>query len=412
MGGSGAAAPLHNLVVQLLAIGLLAVTLWHRDSQPFGGPAKAAILLLVLLAVTPILQLLPLPHCLWETLPARGNVAAIEAAAGINSELRSLTIDPEATWLAAAYLLPPAAIFFTALRMDEERICTLLKVTVAVAFLSLALGALQFATNGAFTLYNSAHRDFATGLFINRNHQADLLLIAMILSSALLSFRKRGEGRLSLWLAIVAAFSAGVLATSSRMAFLLLPLAIAGSGSFLPLALLRRRLLVIIGLVAVAAASVAALSSATGAFVLNRLESFSDDRFGYWPEVIYVVEQYLPWGSGIGTFATAFALHEDLNRLDAPYLNHAHNDYLQIVVEAGLWGGLLTAVFLAGYAWLAIRTGRDPLKRAASLSILILLLHALVDYPFRIVGLLTVFALLCGVLIRSGTIQEGPRRAL
>jgi O-antigen ligase len=96
------------------------------------------------------------------------------------------------------------------------------------------------------------------------------------------------------------------------------------------------------------------------------------------------------------------------------YFNHAHNDYLELWLETGIVGA---SVFAAFAAWLVLRlvavwipcVGRRPataLSVAASLSIILLLAHSIVDYPLRTESLAVLFAFACGALARGSL--HGP----
>lgn len=405
LGGSGAAAPLHNLVVELLGIAVLLGLAMRRSRLPLDRPQRLAVLLLALIALTPLVQLIPLPHGLWSRLPGRDLAAAIDGALGPNAGWRPLSLHPEATLLAAAYVIAPAAMFLSVLQLarpDRERVVAL---AFAGALLSLVLGGLQLAGAGKLSLYSSGHNPYALGFFINRNHQADMHLLGILLGSAVIANLKDATQsvKLALWLTAVVGFSAGVIATTSRMGLLLLPVAILGSLLVLPLFSFRRRL--INWLAAAAMLAVLGFISTTGqtARVVARFgTSLSDNRIAFWEDAAYAAGQYFPWGAGVGAFDAVFRPVENLANVGPYYVNHAHNDYLQIIIEAGAWGGLLLALFLALFGWLAFKAfsgGSTPSARAAALSIAILLAHSLVDYPLRILSLLTLLGLFAALLM-------------
>lgn len=418
LGGSGAVAPLHNMAIQAVSLVLLGLMGW-RASAPLRTTAEraGAILLLLILAL-PLAQLLPLPFAVWSHLPGRELAIQVTALVDGSARWRPLSLNPEATWLAALYLLAPAAIFLAALRLDGRAQRRLVAIVVGCALASMLLALLQAASGGRFHLYDSAHNRFATGLFINRNHQASFLLATMPLASALLMrWRSLAPSmRVMLTLTMIIAFSAGIIATMSRMGFVLLPIAIAGALSYLPITrLLRERRAMLAGLAALSFGAVLVGLSAGTQRTLERFAGLTDSRFDYWPDVILAIRQYFPWGSGIGTFDTVYRTVENLNLVEPTYINHAHNEYLQIALEAGLPGLLLLAVFLMLLTWLALRplaTGAAPYRRAASVAILVLLLHSTVDYPLRTMALITLFGLLCALLYPgpANAASAAPRR--
>jgi O-antigen ligase len=70
-------------------------------------------------------------------------------------------------------------------------------------------------------------------------------------------------------------------------------------------------------------------------------------------------------------------------------MNQAHDDYLQIVMEAGLPGLLLLLVFLGWWGWTSVQLwrrtddGDKALGRLGSVLILLMMLASIVDYPVR-----------------------------
>ena len=118
---------------------------------------------------------------------------------------------------------------------------------------------------------------------------------------------------------------------------------------------------------------------------------------------------YWPLGSGLGSYAWVFP------RFQAPevgryWLDLAHNDYLQILMETGALGLVAMALALALMGRRAMQlfsAGRgtwssaDRLAVACGLGLLATLLHAWVDYPFRIPANAMLAAFLLGVFLRQ-----------
>lgn len=410
LGGGGGGAPLHNMIIELISIMALVLTFWHPRTSASSREERLATTLLILIVATPLLQLIPLPFAIWSSLPGRDFVVQVDELIGNVGSSRPISLDPEATWLSAAALLPAAAMFLAAARLDPAHRKKLITLVIGAAMASMVLGAFQLASGGSFQIYNTSHRNFATGLFANRNHQADLLLVAMLLASALIWDHKSvSQGsRWGIWFAMILALSAGVIATTSRMGFLLLPLALVGSLTFVPLARLwRRKTAALIGAGAVLLAMILVGLSEGTRRVIERFDTLSDARFEFWADALVAAQKYFPWGSGLGTFATVYQAIEDLNKVTPVYVNHAHNEYVQVVVEAGLWGCAVILLFFGVFVWLSIQRGlRDAMPRAACFSIGLILLHSVVDYPLRMLSMLALFGLLCALLLPTRQVPE------
>lgn len=107
-----------------------------------------------------------------------------------------------------------------------------------------------------------------------------------------------------------------------------------------------------------------------------------------------------PWlGTGLGTFETVYRHYESF--YDGKVVNHAHNDYIELMVESGIVGTFCAAVFLfLLYRRALFRWGRDdsPFAAGARLGALVacsgLLFHGLVDFNLRIPSNALLFLLL------------------
>ena len=118
------------------------------------------------------------------------------------------------------------------------------------------------------------------------------------------------------------------------------------------------------------------------------------------------IAAYFPVGSGLGTFEQVYPRFEDPATVTTVFMNHAHNDYLEVAMELGIIGmALLVAaiVFWAVLSWRAwtTRGSEARLQKAASIALAVPLLHSLVDYPLRTPGLAVLAAVCAGVLVAT-----------
>jgi len=100
-----------------------------------------------------------------------------------------------------------------------------------------------------------------------------------------------------------------------------------------------------------------------------------------------IVADFAPFGSGVGSFVELYRWYEDPAIVSATFVNHAHNDLLELLIETGLPGLLVLLVFLAWFvprAWALWRGDRsNAAALAASMVIGVELVHSLADYPLR-----------------------------
>jgi len=405
MGGGNWTMPLPGFVAQLTACAVIICALGSRHSvlsRPLVGQDRFLIAVLGLIA----LQLLPLPPVLWHALPGRDVARDIDDALPPTARWRSLTLDPGATLGALVSLLPPFSIYLAIRTAPRERIAALLDA-MPIAFVAsgmIAFAQLTLGQRGWLRLYPLGDYDFPIGFFANHNHQAAFLacmlpLLALWLgrlNPAKARARLMGQSKDTVLLAAAGLVTALCLITGSRAGVALLVLSMAGTSmawqrqspqagaqwimrSMLPMGLI---VLCIWFMTTNGAERLAA------PFLRGAMEQ--DQRWTFWRDVSHAAAAFWPVGSGIGTFVEAFAMHEPLASVSERYLNHAHNDYLDVALEAGLPG----LVFVAGALWLTLatawRNNRSARSERQRMEVILTLLppalialHSFLDYPAR-----------------------------
>ena len=119
-----------------------------------------------------------------------------------------------------------------------------------------------------------------------------------------------------------------------------------------------------------------------------------------------------PWtGTGLGTLPIIFPAYESL--YDAKFVNHAHNDYLEMLADTGLVGALCCASFLGLLFFSSLRhlLGSDKSFAAAlHLSGLVaccgFLVHSLVDFNLHMPGNALLFFLMAH--LATAPIPQNP----
>jgi O-antigen ligase len=415
-GGGGVRFPFTELIVQLVSVAALVAVLiawrWRTMSPGFRMPMLLGALMLGLI----LLQLVPLPPANWTGMAGRELAADTARALGSSTGWRPLSIDPEATMRSALALIPGLTMVMAMAMLPPASRLRLVRLLAILAAAMLIPGLLQIASGGDhFYLYSAAssssHRGVPTGLFVNRNHFAAFLLVAIVACGAL-ARRETGKPAL-LPVVLGTALAAMTLATASRTGAILLPFAVLAS-ALLARRHVDRRTWLIVAISIALAAMVLAIATYHGFGgsldrLVARFGEDEDSRFEFWPVALAVAQTWFPWGSGVGTFDMAFRAGEPLAIVGSHFVNHAHNDYLEIAIEAGMPGMLLVAAFLGWLVRAGWKAWRDPLRgdadlyaRMAFAGIALLLLHSLVDYPLRTLALETIFGLLIGLLAAHG----------
>lgn len=418
----GGNRPLPLLVMELAALALLAGWVWRPiDKRLLSWPKR---IFLMALFLCPLAQLLPVPMTLWASLPGRSFYADALHQIGTNGagfEWRAISLIPTATESAWLALLPPSVVFIVAIRLSEKRLLRVILVFLGIATAQALLGLLQFGggPDSLFRLGNPYYANSGTGTYINRNHLAGLLEIALPVSLALLvatighsrpPHARRGQHQrrrtLRQWLARFSVERLNQAAIFGAVTItILLGLIFTRSRAGISLAMLGILLSTLLfsnrlggrgnyGLIGALTASGIGLASLIGlAPVLSRFtdqDPLADKRWSMAKATLRAISEFFPLGSGAGTYEDVF---RRFHPADFPgvTIDYAHNDYLEWVMECGLIAALLMVVWLAFYLrqWGRVwKPGNwTPLRFAqtgAGIALLLMMLHTLVDFNLQI----------------------------
>lgn len=414
------------LLLQPLAI-ILTAALILTPGEIRWATIRTPLLLLTALAALIAIQLIPLPPALWRELPGHAQFLPNLEVAGGQDLWRPLSVTPDLTVAALVGLCIPLAalIGFASLsEADTRRLLPILLIGVALSVL-FGLGQIVGGPQSGFYRYAVTNTNAAVGFFANRNHAALFLATAWPMLALWVSMRSDDpqRQRLRRWVAGASAIALlpMVVITGSRaglvLAFLgiilgwyLLRAARAGSrtdGSQ------RRRFLapLIAASVVILLLVIAFLSSrAEGLQRLIATNLWEEGRFVYIPTLWQITLDFLPFGAGFGSFDPIFRHYEPYALLDATYLNHAHNDLLEIAICGGVPAVLILATLLVWIVRRGLALRRDwrgsTGERFAFLGLAMIaltLLASMVDYPLRTPLHAMLFAFASGWLARPGT---------
>lgn len=418
LGGGGSPAPIPELILSLLAsLAALAWLTLPGSRNDWQRVPKGAWWIAGLIVSLPLVQLVPLPPFVWQALPGREVQREALALIDLDQTWRPLALAPQRTLAALLSLLPPLLLLVMTAALPSAYRMRLVMVTLTVALAALLLGALQLTAGetSPVHLYDET-RPVITGFQANRNSTADFLLVAMLAVPLLvrrLVARHMIPNRAAIVLGLasggLALFALGVVLTASRSGMALLPIPLAVSLWLLRdwLAWTRRHLL--LALAAVVASAVLGLvlvrSNPTLMAVAGRFDFTNELRPQLWRDAAFVARKYFPFGVGMGDFTPALIADEQLEAV-RPFLpNRAHNDFLELLIEAGIAG----IAVLGACSWIVLRAARralrDPARNGAGLAwfaisgLAVFALHSMVDYPLRSMAMACLGAVCAGLLM-------------
>lgn len=412
-----------NLALQLGAIVIIAASLIAGRRSDGRAQVRLRWLVAAMLAVA-VLQLVPLPPEIWTRLPGREPV--VEGFTLLGSDLPWLPVSlaPEATVSALLACLPAGAMLAWVLRWSDGRSDGVIVAVLAATVVSVVVGLIQYTSSDPWYPYRHSSFGAATGLFANSNHMASLLLsaIPLLAAVAVAQWRRSGKSaagqRLAVMIALATCAGAilvGIIVNGSLAVILLGgPMVVASLLIFLPSVGVRAGRLAVLILAAIGAGIAALLAIGIERLISIGGAASASERLEILRSSVRMAMDYAPVGSGLGTFAAAYHLQENPETVTWPYANHVHNDYVELVIELGLAGGVVLIAFLAWWAWrftgLWRSSATQPAVRAATLVTLGLLLHSLVDFPLRTAALSALFATAIGVMAAPGVRRPAEGR--
>lgn len=406
--GFGAAVMLGMGAACILAFGP-----YDGFSRLAGLPAVELLCWIGILAI-PVLQLIPLPPSIWTALPGRDVENQILALVGQSSAWLPLTLDRAATLSTLTMTLALGGVLLATLALPDRSIRLLMIALVAFVAFSLFVGTIQLSSAGRLlTFYPTSHRGLLLGFFANRNHEALLLAISILAVGYLVGTSRIPQRyRLSLFgFYAFIAFSAA-FGTASRMGLALcLVASFAVPFLFLGTTIARKGYAwVAAGVLVLFLAGLASLSGRAGSALERYGDVGGDYRWTLWERSAALLASYFPVGTGLGSFADVYQKYERLEWLLPNYVNDAHNDYIQLVVEAGLPGAMVLLLLIATLVRTALitrppdrhgRTGPTNLAKLGIAIILLILVHSVVDYPLRRPAIAVIFTLALALVFRQ-----------
>jgi O-antigen ligase/tetratricopeptide (TPR) repeat protein len=428
--------------MEILALSALGFFLFQalRHSDPVYFPPGTVPLLLFLAFI--LLQVIPLPSQVVEFLsPSAFMIHQNASGFSAPGNFLTLSIHPKATLSEFFRYLSYAAFYLLTVQLlkDKEMLKrTIVVITLFGALLSFS-SILQFylTKDMALWFWHVPKNSMIVGPYICHNHYAGLMEMIFPVVLALFFFYRPRIRNTSLLKGVIEILSqekanihlligvaalliiTSVFVSLSRGGMISLCLSLV----FFTYLLFRRRIsrgntLGIIGIVVLAALTIgwfgwdhifdrfAKLKNAQG--VIHEL------RFDFWMDSLNIIRDFFVTGSGFGTYIDIYPSYQTID--GNLTIDHAHNDYIEMVIEGGMVGFLLAAAFILS---LFSKTYRVFIKRREAYcvyiymgsitGVLVLLIHGFTDFNLHIGANGLWFFFMAGVAVSASntTMRSG-----
>lgn len=400
----------HPVVIILYFVVAVMAILWAVDGVQTGTIRFSSTLLQVPLYaafVYGIVQVIPF--------------GTIAETAGVSGIPRTISLDPFTTKLTAIDLLAQGIFFSLALVLldSAKRLRRMAAVIMIFGFAFAFFAILQsvLSPEKIYGIYQSSFGAVPFGSFVNRHNFAAYMEMTLAVPIGLLFVGAVAKDKRLLYITAIALMGIALLLSGSRgglVAFLaqvILTL-------FLTIGMRRRtNVLVKAGLaVAIIVAVIGGSFFVGGESSLTRVvetamtKNVTTDRTNIWSVTVDVIKGNMPFGAGLGAFGVAYTPYDKQSGFER--VEQAHNDYLQVVADAGLVGLAIGA----GFLFLLFQTIRkavsveNDLRRGiavgAASGIFAILVHSLFDFVLHTMAISMLFLVLLAMLVASSQSYE------
>jgi O-antigen ligase len=157
-----------------------------------------------------------------------------------------------------------------------------------------------------------------------------------------------------------------------------------------------------------------------GEFSINRfIDSVNTNdpttgRAHFWSVTLDIIKANPYLGTGLGAFGVVYTKYDTRNGLFR--LEQAHNDYLQVLSDAGIIGGVLALSFVVLLFYKALQRAKsaDDFRRGVALAGLggcfAVLVHSFFDFTLHTTSNALLFLVLAGMATMNGRVEDAPRR--
>lgn len=290
---------------------------------------------------------------------------------------------------AALYFLTCLGLFVYLSSISIPAKIKILKVILISVLIQCFAVAIQLSFSSRFELLGLLPFKITAGLFANENHFSTMLFSSIpILGFIFMVIRKKTLLFFSLsTLVILLLFAIG---SRAGMAFALIQITLTSIWYFSQRLIdpVRFGIFMVGGVISIAAIYFLDFSSVIA----------NDLRGEIFENSINAIKNHWLLGTGLGTFVLLYPSYESLEQISSYYINHVHNDYLELILELGV---LVIVPFLI-YLILVLKLSfTRKYAGVLGITIIAILAHSILDYPLRTFSVAIIFITTSAILFQK-----------
>lgn len=393
------------LIALFYVVTVLVAVLWAIDgfvSGSFRISRSSLQIPLALTAVYGVVQIIPF--------------GTMSEAGGVSGVPRTISVAPFWTQLVVVHVVALLVFFAAALAFTDsrKRIRKLVLLITAFGFLFAFFAILQsvLSPEKIYGIYESRYA-VPFGSFVNRHNFAAYMEMTISLPLGLLFAGAVEKDKRLIYVTAIGLMGIALILSGSRGGLVSLVAAVCflvilttGSGRTKDTVVKAVMAAVMIGVFIAGSILIGGESSLTRLAETAASDNFTTNRLQIWTVTLDVVRHNLPFGAGLGAFGVAYTPFDTMNGFER--VEQAHNDYLEVLADAGVVGAVigiffLVALFRTGFR--SIRTAnvyRRGVALGAFAGIFAILVHSFFDFVLHITAVTVLFLMLVVLLVASG----------
>ena len=373
LGGGSAQNLWSDHLLQLIMFPLVMIGLINLFGNRLGSISRSLILLIILLL---IFQFIPI-----------GTTSGLPEFSNLESNWAFWAASPSRALESVLFTICILGFFLFIANLNDHQQERLIKFITLGFVINMLVGIIQLSYGAKVIISNVLPFDIASAMFANENHFSSLVymviplfawrflatawqplvfvLIALLIVLFQFAIGSRAGMAIASGLAIFSFFWFGVSIVPLKVKQLILGLV---------------PLIVFVGFY----------------YYLSNEAPTGATRSVFFANTWQAIQDHWAVGTGLGSFVIIYPMYEAREEIAYVYANHAHNDFLELLLEVGIASIIMCLLYVFQ---IMKHSTRSKLSQAAGLSILAVLLHSVIDYPLRTMAISTIFGILSAIIL-------------